>query len=461
MEPRNPSGSVRDVLRIIFKYRARMAAVFFAVIAIAVLVTFLIPPVYEAKSTLMIKFGRELIYRPELGEGRSPLFLTQEGVINSEIQILTSRDLLKKVVSEIGHERMYGDMLQFFSTRAAPMDAAIGQLEQDLRVENKMRSDVITVSLLHRDPEIAAKAVNLLVDHFREKHLQVFHGPTTPFLERQLAVYTQKLKDSEADLESFKQMHRVYSIDEQRGYHLRHRAELETALMLAQNQIQELQQKLNFVRTHEAMDADRSMAVETARNQLLALQLKERDLLRRYKETSQTVAGVRDEIRAVSDFLAKQQKRSNALEATKIQAELNTAKARADSLHRTIASVDRDIQELDLRGREFQELRREVTVNESNYQTYLKKLEEARISDDMDRQKIANISVIQTASIPMTPVKPRKEYNLMLGVVLGALAALGSGFLSEYASQGLSSPESVRRKLDLPVLASLPCKGGS
>src|SRR3974390_81768 len=89
-----PSGGIRDVLRIIFKYRGRMAVVFFIVFASVVLVTFMTPPVYEAKSALMVKFGREHIYRPELGEGRSPLFLTQEGAINSEIQILTSRDLL-------------------------------------------------------------------------------------------------------------------------------------------------------------------------------------------------------------------------------------------------------------------------------------------------------------------------------------------------------------------------------
>jgi len=121
MEPRNPSGNMRDLLQIVFKYRGRMITVFFLIVAAAILITFLIPPVYEAKSTLMIKFGREHIYRPELsGETRAPLFLTQEGVINSEIQILTSRDLLKKVVAEIGQEKMYGDMLQMFSFSSLP-----------------------------------------------------------------------------------------------------------------------------------------------------------------------------------------------------------------------------------------------------------------------------------------------------------------------------------------------------
>lgn len=459
MEPKNPSGSVRDLLQIIFKYKARMTAVFFAVVALAVLITFLVPPVYEAKSTLMVKLGREHIYRPELGEGRPSLFLTQEGAINSEIQILKSRDLLKKVVTEIGHEKMYGDMLQFFSTRSAPVEAAVMQFERDMRAENKMRSDVIQVSFLHRDPEIAAKAVNLLVNHFKEKHLQVFSGLTTPFLERQLAAYRDRLRDSEINVEVFKQKHRIYSIDEQRAQLFRRRGELDTALMNVQNQINELKQKQNFVRAHTDLESERSAAIDAGRNQLLALQLKERELLRKYKETSQTVRSVREEIRLVGDLLEQQKKKNTNLEILKIQADLNGLKVRGGNLSRSISRIDADIQALDAREREFQNLKRDLTVNESNYNTYLRKLEEARISDDMDRQKIANISVIQAASMPIDPVKPQKGYNLMLGAVLGALAALGSGFLSEYASQGLSSPEAVRKRLDLPVLASFPYKG--
>ena len=459
MEPRNSSGNMRDLLQIVFKYRGRMITVFFLIVAAAILITFLIPPVYEAKSTLMIKFGREHIYRPELsGETRTPLFLTQEGVINSEIQILTSRDLLKKVVAEIGQEKMYGDLLQMFSTRNAPLDEAVLQFERDLQVESKTRSDVIQVSLSHRDPQIAAKAVNLLVDRFREKHLQVFSGPTTPFLERQLAIYGEKLKSSESTLEAYKQKHGIYSIEEQRAQYYRRRAELETLALTIRNQVQETQHKLEFVRTNRPPDQT-SVELEAARNQLMTLQLKEKELLRKYKDTSQTVTAVHDEIRLVGDLIEKHLQKINRNDSLKIQSELNVLKLRQDDIGNSIAGIDNEIRQLESREREFQNLKREVVLNESNYQTYQKKLEEAKISDDMDKQKIANISVIQTASVPIQPVKPKKGYNVLLGIMLGALGALGVGFLSEYSSQGLSSPEKVKKRLDLPVLASLPHKG--
>ncbi len=460
MDSKHYSGNLRDVLHIFFKYRGRMIAVFFAVAVVATVVTFLTPPAYEAKSTVMIKFGREYVYRPELGEGRPPLFLTSgEGVINSEMQILTSRDLLKRVVTEIGHEKMYGDSVDVFSPLVTPVDAAVMKLEQDIKVENKGRSDVIQIAYVHRNPEIAAKAVNLLVDLFREKHLQVYSGTTTPFLERQLAIYGERLKDAESRLEAFKQKHKVYSIDEQRGFLIRQRTDLDTIRISNENQIQELQQKIAFIQKHGEFETARSAAVEGTRSHLLTLKMKELDLLKRYKESSQAVTNVRDEIDIITRDLEKQKQNASKMEVLKLQEDVDLLRSRNAGSSQGLARLNAEIQELDSKDRDFQTLRRDVTVTDANYRTYQGKLEEAKLSDDMDRQKMANISVIQKAFTPVKPIRPKTEYNLTLGLIMGALAALGVGFLSEYASQGVSTPDKVRRKLGLPVLASLPHKG--
>jgi len=98
----------------------------------------------------------------------------------------------------------------------------------------------------------------------------------------------------------------------------------------------------------------------------------------------------------------------------------------------------------------------QVSTNEKNYHTYLEKLEEARISDDLNRQKIANISVTQP---PVAPQKQKKLLNITLGVVLGPCAGLGYAFFSEYTSQRFSMPEQVERRLGLPVLTSIALKG--
>jgi uncharacterized protein involved in exopolysaccharide biosynthesis len=50
----------------------------------------------------------------------------------------------------------------------------------------------------------------------------------------------------------------------------------------------------------------------------------------------------------------------------------------------------------------------------------------------MDLLKMANISVIQPASFPIRPVKPKKMLNNMMGFIVGLVAGFSAAFLSEY-----------------------------
>ena len=100
-----------------------------------------------------------------------------------------------------------------------------------------------------------------------------------------------------------------------------------------------------------------------------------------------------------------------------------------------------------------------MEIDEKNFQTYRERAEEARISDIMNRQKMANVSVIQQASVPTEPIKPRMGYNFLLALVLGSVSGLGLAFFSEYAGQNLSTPETAEKRLELPVLGSIENKG--
>ena len=90
--------------------------------------------------------------------------------------------------------------------------------------------------------------VNLLLDSFKEKHLQVYSDPKSSFLEEQLGEYRQKLKTSEDTLQTFKQTQGVYSLDEQRKLMLEQRMKLDTTYKETQNNIQELQEKLRSLK---------------------------------------------------------------------------------------------------------------------------------------------------------------------------------------------------------------------
>jgi uncharacterized protein involved in exopolysaccharide biosynthesis len=219
------------------------------------------------------------------------------------------------------------------------------------------------------------------------------------------------------------------------------------------------------------VQTERDRIIVDAKAKLLDLKLKEQQLLEKYKESSRLVTNVRKEIGLVSDFLRQQEedtaskaKKGNVvyqgveIDAIKTEADLNSQIAKERAIKLQLSQADREIQSINLNEKELVGLKREVSNNDKNYRTYVDKLEDARISDDMNLQKMANVSVIQAAAVPVEPIKPKKARNILLGIILGAISGLGFAFFSEYSSQGLSTPGSVEKRLGLPVLATISYK---
>ena len=82
---------------------------------------------------------------------------------------------------------------------AAREGAAIGAFEKALQVST-MGSSLVEIRFTNGNPEVAAQAVNTLVDAFKDRHLEVFGGKSTEFLESQKKVFEEKLRESESRL---------------------------------------------------------------------------------------------------------------------------------------------------------------------------------------------------------------------------------------------------------------------
>jgi capsular polysaccharide biosynthesis protein len=83
-------------------------------------------------------------------------------------------------------------------------------------------------------------------------------------------------------------------------------------------------------------------------------------------------------------------------------------------------------------------------------------LEEARIADEMNRQKMAYVTVINPADIPVKPISPKRVLNIILAIIFGMASGVGLAFVREYISQGISTPTQAERPLGLKVLVCVP-----
>ena len=181
------------------------------------------------------------------------------------------------------------------------------------------------------------------------------------------------------------------------------------------------------------------------------------------------VVNARKEIDVVKSFLRNQEGDSELkaksgnpvvqqvrMELMKTEADLNSQRARVAAVSGQLAQIESKVQSLDRSAQQFQSLKRELATTEKNYQTYLNKAEEARLSEDMNRQKLANLSVLQPATPPSEPFSRKKLKIVILGVLAGGVVAVGGAFLFENLLQTVSDPAIAEKRLGLPVLASLP-----
>lgn len=468
----------RDILHVLFKHQKKILFTFFGVMCLVLAVTFISTPVYSSTASLLVKAGREYRAKPDAGGGPDQMVVDRQEIINSEIEIISNKELIGNVIRSLGLDYLYPGWSEKAAPGRAVPSAAILKFMKALQVQGVPKSNIISLRFENTNPVIAARALTVLIEKFREKHLEVYSDPVSPVLKKQLADYAVRLKASEDALEAFRQQNRIYTIADQRNLLLGQQVGLDTSVKQLMAERESLAQKVTFARgqlkeiaknASRYTQTEREKIVVDAQTRLLGLRLKEQELSSRdYRNDSVALGSIRKEIELVETFLANQEldiaRKTRTANPVYQQVETEMLKAESDlaskdkglaALRRSLEDVAGNIQKLDEGSNRLHSLERDVEINEKNYRSYLEKYEDARISADLNQQKIANISVVQSPDVSDKPVRPRKALNLVVGTLMAAVTALFVALIAEYFSQTFSRPDQMARKLDLPVLATL------
>ena len=196
--------------------------------------------------------------------------------------------------------------------------------------------------------------------------------------------------------------------------------------------------------------------MENLKSTMLTLENKRTELLTKYQPTYPLVLEVDKQLSDTRAALAKEEGSPVKEETTDqnptyawVNGELAKAKADlsgigssgvcADHHHRHLSGQSRNLeQQAILQG----DLLRTKTEDESNYNLYTKKKEEARISDELDRTRMLNVSVVQPPLLPSIPTRSPFIFALV-GVLLAAAVSLAVVFAVDYADQSFRTPSEV------------------
>ena len=475
--------SMRDVFTVIFKHQREIIAIFLFFTIISFIVPRMMTPIYQAQSSLMVKIGREHMYSGEVGDHAPKMAFDLGALIGPEIEILMSRDLSLKVLETLGVRIIYPEILMNDSSTISTLEAALSQFQRGLSVMRSGKSNVIKVTFEHHDPQVAARAINLLSEFWKEKHLEIFSNPQTSFLEEQVGIFQNTLEQSVDRLQRFKREHELSSIVDQRKLLLEQRKDLDSRSKSYEDQIQgtgskisALKRQLNRIPQYipiSTVKENNDQMLDSMRRDLLALRRKEQQFVGKYHEDSRMIIDVREEISLIQTYIQEQETQLKDDEVSTVrnpvyqdlqldllnaESELTSLVSKGGVILEQLKGLDDKISRLNRLEKQFDALQREVAKDQENVKMYVGKLEMANISKEMDRRQLANVSVIQSASIPTGPIKPRKSLTLYLGMAFGLLSAMAWAFVADFFKGGYTRPEQASHEQGIPVLASIRYK---
>jgi len=192
-----------------------------------------------------------------------------------------------------------------------------------------------------------------------------------------------------------------------------------------------------------------SPLIDKLRGELADLEVERSRLLRTYKEKHPEILKIEARIQQVQQRLDGEIQ--NMVSAA--QAEYKAAKAREDTLFNTVTQMRREGQDLNEKEIQYLALQRENETNQQLYDSIAKRLKETSVTGGLETN---NVRVVELATAPSAPVRPRKVWNLGLAVVVGLGLGIALAVAIEYFDTTVKTPDDVERYLGLPVIGIVP-----
>jgi len=490
-------NSLRDVFSVLFRHKWKAVLFFLVVVSAVALGTFSAREIYESEAKILLKPGRESIVLDTVLPQEQVISVrrTAEEQLRSELAIIQSRLLAEKVVDSIGAEqflRLSGVKVPSrkgwfvrlrLATAETPRQLAVRTLMKHLKADAVRATNVLHLTYQSPNPELAQRVLQSVVDGYMERHLEVYRtGAALTFFQKQTERLRKELEQAEAELTRFKNEANIADLKEQRTRAIARLSDLQirankAAAALAASEARVAQLKKAVDELPMTLELERRTGadyryMDEARLELLRLRLQEKELLSQYPEDNRLVRAVRERIQEAEKALAGEQKtRTEVTTGVNLahqqlyvrlveeQAALAAAREQKNTLEAQLAAARATLTALNDRELKLNRLLRRRDIAERNYRAYADRLEDARSAQALETEKVSNVALVQPATMPIRPVKPRKGVNLLLALVLGALGGIGLAFLGEHLDHSFHRPEQVEKRLGVPVLAVFPRTG--
>lgn len=400
-------------------------------------------PIYRSEARVLVLGKENVFLRPDAEKSGPDRSEVDQEAVTSQAQILMSRDLARKVIEDLrlaelpefdpvrGGVSVSGTLLSLLglgrdSLRMSPEDRVLNNYFQRLSVVPIDRSRVIQVDFRSRDPELAARVANAIVDTYLAMSQAAKQEQTRSagiWLSAEIDKLRPRVAEAEAAVENFRAKANLFVGTNNANLAQQQLSELTTQISAARASKAEMDAKSRLVR--DLLKSGKPVdSAEVVNSDLLKRLIEQRVTLRaQLAEQSSTLLERHpriQELRAQINALDQQIRGELERLVNSFDNDTRIAGARIETLNASLDRLKNQIAASSGQDVQLRALEREAKTQRDLLESYLAKYREAAARDSLDAAP-AEGRVISRATVSNVPVFPRK-----LPIVL--IATLGTAF---------------------------------
>ncbi len=461
-EEEEESGiDVRRYLDLFLRHWKLIAATVLVVVVVALVKTFLTPPVFRAAAILSVE--REKMALGDLGIGEGMLSMRDPDFIPTQIRMIRGRDVVEHVVNSREEGRAAGKGPDAEAARELEVARMVRATSAQLDVNAVAGTSLIEVAYRAGTPKEAADMANAVADSFvawsRDSRIEEA-GEVSRFLESQIEQLKKDVQQKERKLADFGRSRDIVSMDPGTNVSMQKleafNKDYAAAVADRVNKEARLQQVLA---TSPETIAGQDPAVATARAEQQKLEREYAEKLSIWKPDFPAMKQLKARIQKGQVYLESTAKEAAQREREKARVELESAKKREEVLRGVLRSQTSETLGQNVNAVEFGNLRVEISASRTLLETMLKKQAEMEVAARMAGTRKSSARVVERAAKPEYRFFPSYRANLQKALILGLVLGAGLVLLIDFLDRSVRTQDQVEKFLKLPALGVIPAIG--
>lgn len=471
-----PAGSdfhLRTAWDAIYRRRYVVAAIVALCVLLGLVAAMLTTPIYQAEATVQIdQEAAKVLETQDVEPGVTAQ--DAERFLQTQLDVIRSRALSIRVAEALGLFRNTAFLTAMeiappeaasdAARRAALRERVINVVQSNLTVDLPRSSRVASIGFTSPNPAVAARVANGFVEAYITSNLQRrfdASGYARRFLEERLAETKQRLEASERQAIAYARNARLIdtggvaaegSSAPQSSLVSTNLVQLNNAYSAARAARLQAQQRWQVAQATPLMNLPEVLA-NPAISQL------QRSRAEAYAQYSQNRARYGQDHPLIVQNQAQVQeidKQINRLAGTvrsSIRDQYQTNLQQENALQRDVGALQQSALAERDRSVDYNILKREADTNRSLYDALLQRYRELSAAAGITSN---NISRIDLAEVPRSPISPSPILNMLLGGLGGLGLALMFVFVREKVDDVVRSPEDLERSGGVALLGTVP-----